>query len=68
MSEFKIGENISCSIDPDNILTLKINLNKELRDSNSGKSKLIATTGKPQKVLQTEDKAIYAGVNIFKYK
>lgn len=56
-----IGENIESSLDGD-ILTLRIDLSKRLRQSASGKTTIVATTGGNQMVPGS---VVVAGINLY---
>ena len=46
-------------------LVITVDLEQDLGKSNSGKTTLIATTGKP--IRMSLDKSVYFGLNVFKY-
>ncbi|MBD3229656.1 MAG: hypothetical protein GF329_15855 [Candidatus Lokiarchaeota archaeon] len=57
-------ENIDLKVDGD-ILTLKIDLSKELGESKSGKSIIVASTRGNKRIEDYEKKKIMLGVNCY---
>ncbi|MHA1270541.1 MAG: hypothetical protein ACTSPY_12185 [Candidatus Helarchaeota archaeon] len=57
-------ENIEYEIDGD-ILTLKIDLSKELGESKSGKSIVVASTRGNKRIKEYEKKTIMLGLNCY---
>lgn len=55
-------ENITIKVNGD-ILTLTIDLSKKLRNSKSGKTMLIATTGGNQKIADSREEIL--GLNLY---
>jgi hypothetical protein len=60
-------KNITTSVSKDRVLTITIDLKKELGPSKSGKTVLIATTEGNKAVANEDGKQIILGLNLYRY-
>jgi bacterioferritin (cytochrome b1) len=63
--ELAVMKNINMVVDKDNILTIKVDLNKKFGESKSGKSEVIAST-EGNVALDGELSNIKIGLNVYK--
>jgi len=65
MKEMGKQNSISYDVDSDGILTIKIDTNKEIGPSASGKTTLIASSGGNASIDLTNDRSAKIGLNLY---